>query len=179
MTKESTLIDHTIRRLLGITVDEYVIMDYLSSIKKIATYKDYLDDLGFEREQALLRLKALKERGLIVRSDEGLLLPTKLWKDAFKVDDRIDEIWPLHPAGTKAICRKRLPYVLKKISLGELQKKLSTYLDWCKANDVYSKNLDTWLNPKSEHWNASLQPREKKLPFGQQPAKKEPNYSIR
>lgn len=176
---KSTHIDHTIRTSLGLSNDQYVMMDYISSLKKIATFEDYKKHIGFDRSQTHSLLVSLRDKELIVRNEAGYIKVSDKWAEALKRPDRIDEIWPFHKSGTKSIARKRLPYVLKKITMEELKAKLVAYLKWCEEYDVFSKGLDTWLNPEAEHWNAELAPRKKKVQYGQKEVpKKETKFII-
>ncbi len=148
-----TSIDHKIRIKLLLTMEEYCVLDFLCDRKELTKYSDYENNLGINKGQVGVILASLKKKQMIQQRASGEIVVCDLWKNQFKKIDFIDILWNIHMAGSKQKARQRLPAVLKKIGLDELKKKLEQYVKACNDSGSYAKNLDAYLNPKSEHWN--------------------------
>jgi hypothetical protein len=148
----TTVIDHDIRIRLKLNCIEYCI----ASLSNLTTelYPLVLF-FGLSPKQANDSINSLIDKNIIELIGNNYIVTDK-WKNEFRSDDKIDLIWKIHPTGSKSVCRTRLTSVLKKISIEDLCIKLKEYLSACKETNTYSKNLETWLNPKAEHWLSPL-----------------------
>jgi len=176
-----TTIDHDVRFKLRLNCLEYCILDYLSGIKFDGDTNSALEaSLFIAPNLRMTMLDDLMHKGFLMHTDISKYAVTDKWHNAFKVDaNLIDVLWKVHPAGSKVTCRERLPKVLKKIGIDELKVKLEAYLKACKESNSYAKNLDTWLNPKTEHWLDPL-PIKREFKQGQQETKVTAvNYKIK
>lgn len=173
-----TIINHQIRVKLKLNCLEYCMADFLQSGK--STGVSASDYLGISNNQTFELILELEKKGIIRLGEmtrEASI--TDKWKNEFRVDGRIEEIWVLHRAGNKQNAIERLPKALKLISMDELKGKLKTYLKACAESNSFPKNLDTWLNPKKQYWNDPL-PKRMPKPW-EKPAQKQEtnNYVLR
>ena len=154
----STVINHNVRLNLKLSLEEYTLLDFIHNWNKLnnnpITFANYYSQTGFIYTEIDTLFKLLKEKGLLVwDAPKKRVDVSDEWKDIFNTDRLFTSVWKMHPHGAKQIAKERLPKVLRKISLEDLQKKLKQYLAFCKENNRFAKDLSTWLNPKNEHWN--------------------------
>ncbi len=158
MKNRTTLIDHSIRVKLKLNCLEYAVADYIANNKIQNVLGECAAYLGISIQQADQCYQSLIDKYLMMNNGVGVDFEvTDKWKNEFKEpESRIKEIWPIHPHGNKPTCIKRLPKVLKKITMDELVQKLNDYLNACAKSDRAVKNLSTWLDPEKEYWNDPL-----------------------
>lgn len=157
----TSVINHRIRINLKLSLEEYVLMDFIHSWnqKNTApiTFGDYFKATGF------LSLEGIEEKFSRMKTMELLWWDDKKkrvdvcqeWKNAFKTDALVKELWSIHPKGNLQTAKERLPKVLLKIQIEMLIPKLKAYIA-SEPDEQYRKGLDVWLNPKKEHWNDPL-----------------------
>ena len=164
--KGSSTINHNIRVSLKISLEEYVILDFIflqnQKSNKTITFADYYRETGFIKEDIIELFKLIKAKKLLIFDDKkGRVDVSEDWKILFSTGDSFDRIWLIHPKGNKQVARGRLPKVLKKISIESLIEKLTAYVKWCNTADTFKKDLSTWLNPELEHWNNTIEDKSK------------------
>lgn len=149
----TSIINHSIRIKLNLTLHEYILLDFIFSSKNgNLTFNDYYTNLGFNKTETQNIINSLKEKKFLVWNNK--IDVCHQWKNEFNVDDKVDELWLIHPSGTKAKVKQRLPNVLKQINYIDLKDKLIKYVESCNINESFPKNLDTFLNPKDKNWES-------------------------
>lgn len=149
MVTGTTFINHAIRAKLGLSLQEYTVMQFLADCKekKIHPAENSIAMIGVVYQSIWPVIIGLQEKGFLID-----IYPNHKWTNEFIQD--IDKLWSIHAKGSKTKARERLPKVLKKITIEELSDKLKEYVS-SKPPEEFSflKGLDVWLNPKTEHWN--------------------------
>lgn len=164
-----TMINHRIRVALKMSVEEYVICDFVFSHNKTKTtsitFGDYYRETGFIAQDIKSFMQQMKTNGLLVWNEREKRVDVNSdWKAHHSTSGLLDILWAIHNKGNKATAKERLPKALKKIEFEELKKKLIAYIKHCDENGTFKKGLDVWLNPVKEHWedilanNSKLQP---------------------
>ncbi len=157
--KGKTIINHSIRLQLKLTLEEYVLLDFIytwnQNEKAPATFRNFYTHTGIIQADVKHFLGRMKEKGLIIWDAKNKRVEAySEWVNAFSSDGLLDILWKIHAKGSKASARERLPKVLKKISFEELKQKYQAYIDSCAGREYqFIKGLDVFLNPKKEHWN--------------------------
>lgn len=170
----TSTINHKIRTKLNLTIDEYVCLDYLSQ-NKLARLSDFKRDLGLDSDFLFSISQSLKAKKMVVRKDDKLEI-SELWTNEFKANDSdFKVLWKIHAKGNLQTAKERFAKVMLKNNLDDIKEKLINYLKACSESDTFPKNLDTWLNPKKEHWNNPLPVR---LAEKNKPVQKKVKYKI-
>jgi len=155
MITGQTLINHSIRVRLKLSLQEYSLLDFLFTWFKSNTnspsVKDYWIGIGCDpaEEQVKLLLSKLVQKGFLTLDHNT----TELWEKEFVKDSSatFDVLYKMHQKGNKKTARERFNKVVKKVPFAELESKLKAYIA---SNEFqYLKGLDVWLNPAKEHWN--------------------------
>ncbi len=181
MTGTST-INHAIRVKLKLNCLEYCVADFI--YQGLDARHGAVDYLKISNDQFICTLNSLEAKQIISFDFDRIYSMTEKWNAEFRMIEPanlIDQIWPLHKYGNKPTCIKRLPQVLKKISMEELIVKLKAYLKACSEGDVSTKMLSTWLDPAKEHWNDPLPKPMKKFTnsFTPVPKQDNANYTLK
>lgn len=145
----TTFINHGVRVRLGLSLQEYTVMQFLADCKdkKLMPGEKSLELIGVHYYNLIEIIDSLQKKGFLID-----LYPNHKWSNEFIED--IDRLWSIHKKGSKATARERLSKVLKKIAIEELIVKLTEYVKSKPPEEFeYLKGLDVWLNPKTEHWN--------------------------
>lgn len=145
----TTFINHGVRVRLGLSLQEYTVMQFLADCKekKLNPAEKSVEMIGVEIHKILGTIGKLTSHGFLIG-----MYPNHKWSNEFIED--IDKLWSIHKKGSRATARERLPKVLKKITIEELIVKLTEYVKSKPPEEFeYLKGLDVWLNPKTEHWN--------------------------
>src|SRR3990167_10876769 len=142
----STLIHHNIRLQFGLSVEEYILMDFICSINKIQskpiTFSQYYLKTGFIPENIRNIFSILKEKGLLLWDKEKKRVDVcHDWKNQFDSSPLFDQLWKIHAKGNKNSARERLVRVLKKIPFEDLKTKLIQYKIDCKKSERFEKDL--------------------------------------
>lgn len=149
MTTGTTFINHGVRVRLGLSLQEYTVMQFLADCKekKLDPATSSVEMIGVEIHKIHETIGNLTSHGFLIGT-----YPNHKWSNEFVED--IDKLWAIHKKGSKAKAKERLSKVLKKISIDDLAKKLTDYIKSKPPEEFeYLKGLDVWLNPKMEHWN--------------------------
>lgn len=165
LVKGKSIIDHSIRLQLKLTLEEYVLLDFIhtwnASKKDAATFRNFYIATGIIQADTKHYLNKMKDKGLIVWDAKHKRVEAfQRWVNVFSSDGLLDELWKIHAKGSKVKARERLPKVLKKITFEELKQKYQAYITACKSAGKefeFIKGLDVFLNPKNEHWNDPIQ----------------------
>jgi len=170
VTGTSTII-HRIRRKLGLTCDEYVVLDYLRIryMDSSITMNDVYNDLGYSPEELKSVFSTLKKKEKIVSKPDGIKgkapVPYKNFMDEFDnvndAEEQFEKLWLLNKSGSKVNAKKKFKKVLELVDFETLYKAKVAYVKNCKETSTYLKNMETWLNPESRHWENNLRPVEK------------------
>ncbi len=152
-----TLINHNIRIKLRITANEYCIMQFLQewhiTNKKQPEISDFYKGLGVSKKDFDLICDNLKKKGLI----NFLTIPTELWTNHFSdPSEEFDRLWVKLPKGSKIRAQKRYNKCRKLIKFEDLESKLEAYVKYCDKFVILKKDLETWLNPETKHWDDNL-----------------------
>jgi hypothetical protein len=159
--KGTSIIDHSIRFKLKLTVEEYILCDLIYQFNKryrigSLTYNKYLSTVGFLPEDVLRIGKSLKQKGFIT---DGLkqkrIVTTKLWDDNFDDDAQFEQLWTLHPKGNKAEARESFMKSIRITGYNLLVEKLQDYINF-QPNFQFRLKLSNWLDPKLKHWEDEL-----------------------
>jgi len=164
----STTINHRIRVEFKLSLEEYVLLDFIFNWNKKSNeairFKDYYVATGFINNDIIELFKVLKEKKLLIKDlNKNRVDVAPEWTALFSTDGSIERLWKIHPKGNKKQASLKLGRVLKKISIDELCSKLTHYVKWCDATNTFKKDLSTWLNPELEHWNNDLKGTQKQL----------------
>lgn len=166
-------IDHRIRVQLHLSIEEYVILDFIRNhnltSKETITFRNYYVNTGYIPKDVDAFIQHLKERKLIVwnKAEERVDVYDD-WKDAFTGD--FERLWKILKKGNKAGAKERFSKVVRKIGCDELEEKLIAYVKHCDTYGIFKKGLEVWLEPKKEHWNDPLVANQVKM-SPNQPAK--------
>jgi len=154
-------INHAVRVQLQLSLEEYVLMDFIFQENQKRTtsirFDDYFKATGFINENIKELFSLMKDRGLLVL-DTKYNRPDVFdeWKAIFSSSDLFAQLWKIHAKGNQPTAKERLPKALKMITFELLKEKLKRYVAACNANQTFKKGLDVWLNPQKEHWNDPL-----------------------
>ncbi len=90
-----SVIDHTIRLKLGLSVSQYVFLDCIHSFttkkKFILHWKDIKICIGYSEEEIIESFRGVKNSGLIEVKEGGKIRTTDLWSAEFVELDTIEE----------------------------------------------------------------------------------------
>ena len=154
--KGSSTIDHSVRVKLKIGMDDYAILEFLwvwcKKKKEPANYKDYWKALGLFPNQIDAILKDLKQKGFIAIGKSERPEPTDLWNKQFMNSDQFEELWKIHPKGTKKEAEKYFPQAIKIAGYEHLKKRLMLYIE-DKKDPKFRLDLSGWLNPEFMRWD--------------------------
>lgn len=165
-------IDHKIRRKLGITCDEYVLLDYIHSWRNAkGTQRMSATTLeaqtGFSYKDYDPMLRELAEKGMILQTKiKGIevIVVSELWKQHFPDDSDFDNpdpnnlgFWQIYgKVGNRKMAMEKYFQVRKKVSKERLHKLARDYVRHCNSTGTFMKLAQTWLNPEKEHWNDNV-----------------------
>lgn len=161
--KGTTTINHRIRVQLKLSMEEYVMMDFIYNWNLNNTetpkLKHYFLATGYIAEDIQFLFKVMREKKLLIAhgkiNKHCDVCPA--WYAIFSTSvDQVNELWKILQKGNKPTVIQRLPKVLKQVSFDELKAKLIAYVKDCEVNGAFMKGLDVWLNPEKQHWNDPL-----------------------
>lgn len=153
----TSLINHDIRIKLNLTLAEYCVMQFLFEWwqvnKKMPDIEALYKGIGITPKVFSEIGSQLSVKKLI---DEDYKCTDK-WNTHFKADiTEFNRLWAIHDKGSKIKAKQRFVKVIKTITIDELESKLKAYIAYCDRCQVLKKNLDTWLNPVTKHWEDNL-----------------------
>lgn len=182
--KGKSIISHFYRIKLGLTMTEYVFVDFLGWWKinkphQPITQHDLMIYTGIRptmlpRIIARCKLKEVvtkaplvdKKGNAILRKDKSpatILVPTEKWNKCFAKLDDFENFWklrtndkkPLH-LGNRVSAQRMYKRLLDYLTAEEIQKYFLAYVAWCRATNTFQKHSSTWLNPMYEYWKDDL-----------------------
>ena len=159
-----SVILHKTRIALGLTLEEYVLLDFIyewnnKNATASPSFKDYFVATGIIRDDINIMFKKLHACGfLTMDSAKRRVTTTNAWNKYFDTPDSFERFWARHPQGNKATALNRFKTVVGKMKQdpNKLFGKLELYLANCATLDRFSKGLDVWLNPAKRHWDDPL-----------------------
>jgi len=191
--KGSSVINHEVRRKLGISCDLYVFMDYIYDCvqkKREVNIPDTFEATGFDVHEQKELLSQLVKKDFIYPITSPIPRITSLWSNAFsdfekefelfwnKVDKdkSLKVCWP----GSKKKAFEKFRLARKSKTLEFLIAQRNAYFDYLEMEQKRGFNrqkmiAERWLNPKNEHydedWNDYANQIRKQLgePIGNKP----------
>jgi hypothetical protein len=177
----TTTINHKIRVRLGLTMAEYVVMDFLDyalTKRKPITYEYSQRRTGLAREQFIQILASLRDKGFTQSvAEEGKLptiIPTRLWLDAFMIPKEwFESFWMVGENAYWPGSRKKAQQLFEKLC----KTYSPEYLLKCKENYVtfMAHPANDWrkvmgapvfLNPETERFKEDWSGQLKKIKAG-------------
>ena len=161
----TSIINHKIRVKLGLTLNEYCVLDFLYSrmiakkpVLSIAKESDALwKDLGVRPFNIVDNVLCLGEKDLIEENKKGEIIPTQLWIDEFEKgwEKEFTTLWDTYGhIGNESEAKARYKLVRKITTLDHLLKRHQVYQKHLDERDWKQKmQLTVWLNPKKMKWD--------------------------
>ena len=159
----NTVINHSIRISLGLTLAEYCVADFIEYAKcrgKIVTYEYAQRRLGLSRADVVIALKSLYTKGF-AETNSNTVLMTEKWLNAFKVDEIwFDKFWlingkPFWP-GSKPDAKAKFAIVCRKYPPDYIISCRDHYLKFMAHPSNSFRQLmgaPVFLNPEKERFN--------------------------
>ncbi len=143
-----TIIDHRIRLKLGLTMEEYAIMDVLTRDK---TYSHSVT------EEILFQTGVCQhdfEKFLVTLNSDSM----DRWKKEFDVDQGFFEFWEFiyKKHGNRADAQKKYAEARKLVDKDYLHERARKYIATRPNFPEYTKAAEVYLNPKKKHWEDLL-----------------------
>lgn len=161
--KGITTINQRIRVQLRLSMEEYVMMDFIYNWNlnnnEPPKLKHYFQATGYIAEDIQFLFKTMREKKLLIPHGkiEKHCDVCSNWHAIFSTNkDQVEELWQILKKGNKPTVIQRLPKVLKTVPFDELKAKLIAYVKDCDNSQAFKKGLDVWLNPEKQHWNDPL-----------------------
>jgi len=163
----SSTVNHRIRAMLGLTIDEYVVMQYFykhitlnKQTTKIECIKENCwKDLGMRIDELQKIYFNLRDKEMLCKSiDNGaeVFFFSDKWLHHFQTDLEFEEFWKIYHVGNKQDAKMNYQKARKEISKELLLKKAIEYLNPLTAltDDWKPSPMHTcrWLNPTKKHW---------------------------
>ena len=156
LIKGSSVINHNIRALLGISCDEYVVLAFLyehsvNSIVELPRRIDFWRKLGTERPEPILTSLVANK---MILHDRGKITINKKWALHHNDEEGFEALWNIfEKKGNKATAKKRYPSVIKIADKDHLFRRARVYMkSVAESERKFRKGLDVWLNPEKLHW---------------------------
>ncbi len=152
----TTIIQHTIRISLGLTLREYVLLDFIfqwhESNKAPITFADYFIGTGIYPQFIGRMFGKLKEKELLFKDTDGKVKTTKKWNDNFDRSSQFEELWKLMNTGTKSKAREAFKKAVKVDSFDNIKAGLIVYKNYKEEANSFPAHLSSFLNPKLKIW---------------------------
>lgn len=153
----TTIIHHRIRTELGLTLQEYVIMDYIhqkmDKEEEISSDTAYRE-IGVSKTNFDVTFQSLEMKGFITGTK-----PTDIWLKHFDYDAQFNELWTIHPKGTKKIAKKRWDKLKGKVDFEMLKAWLIKYRASKPPEKIcFLNGLDVILVPENKRWENPIIP---------------------
>lgn len=156
-----TIILHKIRVDLGLSLREYVLLDFIYNWhfvvknKKPITFGDYLKETGIRQLSISRMFQKLKEKGLLFKDADGKVKTTNKWNDNFNIPD-FDNIWKLHPVGNKQKALFAFSKAIKVDTVENIISGIDKYKIFLEKSDQFPQHLSTFLNYKLKWWQSDF-----------------------
>lgn len=154
-----SIIDHSIRFKLKLSVEEYIMADAIYQHNKSMTVggmtvMKYFTNIGFLEEDAVRVGKELRNKGIIATDPlKKRPVTTAVWNDNFDDDAQFDILWSIHNKGNRQEAKINFLKMKNMISFTALCEKLQNYVNAKSDGDPqYMRDLSGWLNPKFKRW---------------------------
>ena len=163
-----SIINHRIRVKLGLTCEQYCVMDLYEDLANkedcITGTIDPWDLLGMETMELHTINDSLVKAGVLIigitKDQYQKIMIAPKWRNEFKkAADTFDDLWKVFPKGTKAKALERYKTVVKTVPHDHLMTRRKAYCDWKKSTNTewqYYLGLDVWLNPANAMWDNPL-----------------------
>ncbi len=148
-------INHHVRVNLGLSCDEYCIMDAIHKFrenhgKKVLNTAYIENTTGFDVVTARNIAVSLEEKGLIVRQQSGMF-PSEEWKQHFNTDEQFEKLWDICKRGNKNKAKEVYKRALKIASYEAIRKGWQLHVKNA-SEPQFVKHLSSFLNPKYKYW---------------------------
>lgn len=146
-----TIIDHRIRCKLGLTVEEYIVLDFIYCQLKPGeeAAEESWKRIGMKVEDVNSILKELNAKSI------GAVTA---WNQEFAVDDDFEYFWNtiFKKHGNRADAKAKYEASRKIVDKDILHARAQKYVDTRQDFPNYTKAAEVWLNPKKRHWEDLL-----------------------
>lgn len=154
-----TTINHRIRVKLGLTMGEYVMLDYFygREIRDDYNWQDMWKHIGNDgTDPSNADMTSLRERGFI-KGQTGVILVTDKWKAEFDAsfNEEFKEFWNAYGnIGNKETARLVFLKTRKVVDYKHLLKQNQCYDEHLAKNTWKGKmHCSTWLNPDKKRYD--------------------------
>lgn len=158
--KGSTTIIHKIRVELGLTLREYVLLDFIcqwhSKKNKSITYGDFWEATGVYPRFIDGIFQRLKEKGLLFKDTDGMVKTTPLWNDNFNSSELFEELWKMSKVGNKQKAKSAFDKALKVDSYDNIKAGFLKYKEFLKQTEQFEQHLSTFLSAKNKEWTTEF-----------------------
>lgn len=159
-------VNHHMRSKLGVTADEYCILDYLSLTYKKVDDKIIWDALFVKTACKRLHYSPIKLRDFVGSLIKKKLLKKSTQKDQIVInwtqkafahftpnDDNFEELWELlNKNGNKQQAKKAYSITVKSYSHDFLMTRSKLYLEHLEITGYNQLHVSTFLNPQDKHF---------------------------
>lgn len=156
-----TVIDHKIRNVLNLAIDEYVIADMIyryNQSHKVGgiTYRRYYSEVGLEPLEVIVLLRQLKAKGILFfDKKKERIATTSAWNQHFNVDEMFKKLWEIHPHGNRQEALEAFSKSRLIVPFNTLLERLQEYRE-SRDDPQYLLKLSNWLDPKKKHWEDKI-----------------------
>lgn len=153
-----SIIDHSIRFKLKLTVEEYIMADAIYQHNKACpiggmTVMKYFTSIGYLETDAIRVGKELRNKGIITTDPlKKRPITTAVWNENFDDDVQFEILWGIHHKGNKQEAKINFLKMKSMISFTALCEKLTAYVTAKADEPQYMRDLSGWLNPKLKRW---------------------------
>lgn len=156
----TSIINNCIRVKLGLSMEEYAVLDAIQSIKtskKPIRFDEIFLRTGIPHALIVDELRELQDRKFIEKKEGKIILCAK-WNNEFDVTLQFAEFWEaFQKRGNKNEALKNYRKAIQIVSPDELLEKaklyVSTVSEW-----KFLKHASVWLNPTNRHWEDAINP---------------------
>lgn len=162
--KGSTIIDHRVQANLGITLFEYVLVDFIATNEHEQIADKLLDTKGIVITQAEfeIALEQLAEQNILALNGNRYITGPE-WNKHFDMESDFDNEDPNDPGFWQIMKRRgnkpkgRIAYMnaRKVVSKEELHEAAKRYVA-TKDDPTYIMHVSSYCNPKYQHWKDEI-----------------------
>lgn len=156
--KGITSILHNIRSRLGITCDEYTIIDAIYRLRLEGTAVNVFNLFqltGFTEEQIRLFVDSLIAKEFLERQEKKLFTAKK-WNDQFFAEDDFEEFWEIYKGnGSKKKSKGFYKQARLQVEKGFLHQRAKEYIA-SEKEFQYVMRAERYLNPKNAYWETDF-----------------------
>ena len=144
----TTVINHSIRIKLGLSLLEYTTLDMIRESKTPITFGQYKKLIATEPQIIHDAYGQLLSKGFILNGKT-----TDKWNSHFADnDDLLSELWVLHNVGNKQKAKDALIQALKVDTFDNIKKGLISYKEFRQQTEQHPLHLSSFLNHKNKEW---------------------------